>query len=606
MENNHEDLLESKISLGVWKKVFSIVKKLKGKIIVLVLLAITLALFDALVNVINVYAIDNFIEAKDLKTLPIYIIFNIFFALGFGLLVFFFVKQGSEIEARVNYEFRKEAFDNLQRLSFDYFDKNAQGWIMARMTSDSKKLANIISWSLVDFFWSALFMIFTLVVLFLYSVKLALIVLVSIPLMFIIAILFRKKILKSHRESRKYNSIATAKYSEAFLGAKTTKTLGIEDDNLEEFGNVINDLRRSSIRAISISALFSSIILFATYSVLGIVMYAGSSLVLNDAIKISTLFLFIRATVSFFDPIIMITNIMSSIQQAQASAERIVALIEETPQITDKEEVILKYGDTFNPIKENYETIIGDVEYRNVNFSYNEGEVILDNFNLKINAGMKVAFVGHTGSGKTTLINLLARFYEPTSGEILIDGIDYKDRSINWLHSQIGYVLQSPHLFSTTIRENIKYGKLEAKDEEMIEVAKEVGIHDFIMSLDNKYDTHVGEGGNLLSLGQKQLISFARALLNDPKILILDEATSSIDSESEKKIIEATKKLLSNRTSLTVAHRLSTIVDSDLIVMLEFGKIIEIGTHKELLKNKGLYYNLYRDQFLAEREKALN
>ncbi|MCR1809197.1 ABC transporter ATP-binding protein [Haploplasma modicum] len=606
MENNHEDLLESKISLGVWKKVFSIVKKLKGKIIVLVLLAITLALFDALVNVINVYAIDNFIEAKDLKTLPIYIIFNIFFALGFGLLVFYFVKQGSEIEARVNYEFRKEAFDNLQRLSFDYFDKNAQGWIMARMTSDSKKLANIISWSLVDFFWSALFMIFTLVVLFLYSVKLALIVLVSIPLMFIIAILFRKKILKSHRESRKYNSIATAKYSEAFLGAKTTKTLGIEDDNLEEFGNVINDLRRSSIRAISISALFSSIILFATYSVLGIVMYAGSSLVLNDAIKISTLFLFIRATVSFFDPIIMITNIMSSIQQAQASAERIVALIEETPQITDKEEVILKYGDTFNPIKENYETIIGDVEYRNVNFSYNEGEVILDNFNLKINAGMKVAFVGHTGSGKTTLINLLARFYEPTSGEILIDGIDYKDRSINWLHSQIGYVLQSPHLFSTTIRENIKYGKLEAEDEEMIEVAKEVGIHDFIMSLDNKYDTHVGEGGNLLSLGQKQLISFARALLNDPKILILDEATSSIDSESEKKIIEATKKLLSNRTSLTVAHRLSTIVDSDLIVMLEFGKIIEIGTHKELLKNKGLYYNLYRDQFLAEREKELN
>jgi ATP-binding cassette, subfamily B, bacterial len=606
MENNHEDLLESKISLGVWKKVFSIVKKLKGKIIVLVVLAITLALFDALVNVINVYAIDNFIEAKDLKTLPVYIIFNIFFALGFGLLVFFFVKQGSEIEARVNYEFRKEAFDNLQRLSFDYFDKNAQGWIMARMTSDSKKLANIISWSLVDFFWSALFMIFTLVVLFIYSVKLALIVLVSIPLMFIIAILFRKKILKSHRESRKYNSIATAKYSEAFLGAKTTKTLGIEDDNLEEFGNVINDLRRSSIRAISISALFSSIILFATYSVLGIVMYAGSSLVLNDAIKISTLFLFIRATVSFFDPIIMITNIMSSIQQAQASAERIVALIEEKPQITDKEEVILKYGDTFNPIKENYETIIGDVEYRNVNFSYNEGEVILDNFNLKINAGMKVAFVGHTGSGKTTLINLLARFYEPTSGEILIDGIDYRDRSINWLHSQIGYVLQSPHLFSTTIRENIKYGKLEAEDEEMIEVAKEVGIHDFIMSLDNKYDTHVGEGGNLLSLGQKQLISFARALLNDPKILILDEATSSIDSESEKKIIEATKKLLSNRTSLTVAHRLSTIVDSDLIVMLEFGKIIEIGTHKELLKNKGLYYNLYRDQFLAEREKELN
>ena len=602
--NQNEDTI-SRLKVGVWKKIFYIIKDLKKSIIYLIVLAVALALLESLINVVNTYAIDKFVESKDFTTLVPFIILTVIMAASFGLIVWGFVRQGSIIEAKVNYRLRKESFENLQRLSFSYYDVTPQGWIMARMTSDSKRLSNIISWTLVDFFWSVLYMLFTLVILFIYSIKLGLIVLASVPVMFIIVILFRKKILKSHREARKHNSQATAKYSEAFLGAKTTKTLVIEDLNLAEFDDVTNDLRRASVKAISRSSLFSSILLILTYIVLGIVLYTGSLDVLNNVIPLSVLLLFIRSTTSFFDPVMMLTQILNNVQQAQASAERIVELIETKPTIIDTEEVIAKYGDVINPNYDSFEDIIGDIEYKDIVFEYKKDEVILNNFNLRIKAGSKVALVGHTGSGKTTLVNLLARFYEPKNGEVLIDGIDYRKRSISWLHSQIGYVLQSPHLFSTSVKDNIKYGKLDASDEEIINAAKIVGAHDFISKLDKGYDTFVGEGGNLLSLGEKQLISFARAIIANPKILILDEATSSIDSESEELLQNATRNLLQNRTSLVVAHRLSTIVDSDLIVMLKLGEIIEMGTHHELLELRGEYFELYKNQFMQEKSENI-
>lgn len=605
MHKEHDEDKVSKMSFSIWKRLFAILKTLKKDIIILIIFATLMAMLDALLNVLNVFAIENFIEGQNYHLLPYFITINVIYAIVFGFNVWIFIRKGSVIEANVNYMIRKEAFANLQKLSFDYFDVTPQGWIMARMTSDSKRLSNIISWTLLDLVWSVLFMIFTLVVLFIYSPQLALIVLAAIPVMFLIALLFRKKILKNHRQSRKYNSMATAKYSEAFLGAKTTKTLVIEDDNLNEFSDVTNDLRKSTIKAISVSSLFSSILLIITYIIVGIVMYRGSDLIIKGIIELPILFLFIRATISFFDPIMMLTNIMSSMQQAQASAERIIGLIETKPTIEDTLDVIDKYGDILNPKFENFKEIKGDVEYRDITFHYKEDEVILKDFNLKIKAGQKVALVGHTGSGKTTLVNLLARFYEPSGGEVLIDGINYKNISQSYLHSQIGYVLQSPHLFSTTIFENIRYGKLDATLDEVINAAKLVGVHDFIMSLEKGYDTHVGEGGNLLSGGQKQLISFARALIKDPKILILDEATSSIDSKAEEIIQAATKTILENRTSLVVAHRLSTIVDSDLIVMLKMGEIIEMGTHEELLKLRGEYFELYKNQFFQEKSDQM-
>lgn len=598
----YNDKLE-KVSFNTWKRVFSVVKNLKKPIIILILYVVVLSILDAAMTLINVYALDVFIEQNDFRTFNIFIVINIIYIITFGVMVWLFIRQGGIVEGNVTYLLRKEAFENLQKLSFDFFDTTPQGWIMARMTSDTKKLANIISWSLIDFFWGIFYMIATVIILFVYSVQLALIVLASVPLMFLIIVLFRKKILMAHRKSRKYNSIATSKYSEAFLGAKTTKTLVIEDKNLNEFIDVTTNLRNSSIKAITLSALFSSVILISVFIVVGIVMYYGGRSVLIGTINISTLFLFIRSTINFFDPINMMTQIMSSVQEAQASAERIVELIEKEPTIKDKEDVILKYGDILNPKKENYEPIVGDIEYKDIAFYYKEGEIILNNFNLKIKSGSKVALVGYTGSGKTTLINLLARFYEPQEGSVLIDDIDYRERSLDWLHSQIGYVLQSPHLFSQSVKDNIKYGKLDATDEEIISVSKAIGIHEFIMKMENGYDSFVGEGGNLLSLGQKQLVSFARVLINDPKILLLDEATSSVDSESELLIQEATKLLLKDRTSIVVAHRLSTIIDSDLIVMLEEGVIVELGTHDELLKLKGKYYELYKNQFINELTK---
>jgi ATP-binding cassette subfamily B protein len=325
----------------------------------------------------------------------------------------------------------------------------------------------------------------------------------------------------------------------------------------------------------------------------------------STGLKIGVLSMFITYTINFFEPVMSLSRIISDFQNAQASAERIVGLIETKSDLEDTDEVKEKYGSRFEDRKENWEPLQGDVEFKDVTFYYKDNEIILENFNLKIKAGSQVALVGHTGSGKTTIVNLLSRFYEPKAGEILIDGVEYRKRSIHWLHKRLGYVLQSPHLFSTTIMENIRYGRLDATDDEVIEAAKAIGAHEFIEKLDKGYDTYVGEGGNFLSIGQKQLLSFARAILANPRILILDEATSSIDSETEQIVQEATRTLLKDRTSVIVAHRLSTIVDSDLIIMLADGKIIEMGNHKELLEKRGAYFDLYRYQFFKENEAKI-
>ncbi|MBE0700091.1 MAG: ATP-binding cassette domain-containing protein, partial [Acholeplasmataceae bacterium] len=341
------------------------------------------------------------------------------------------------------------------------------------------------------------------------------------------------------------------------------------------------------------------------YLAVGITMHQGSVKVLTMIITVGTLQMFIAYTVNFFEPVMAITRILSDFQNAQASAERIVGLIETPSELTDRQEVEAIYGTIFEDKTENWEPLKGDVNFRDVTFYYKDNELILESFNLKVKEGQSVALVGHTGSGKTTIVNLLSRFYEPKSGEILIDGHDYRERSIHWLHRRLGYVMQSPHLFSTTVMENIRYGRITATDEEVIQAAKIIGVDDFVKHLENGYATNVGEGGNLLSVGQKQLISFARAILADPRILILDEATSSIDSESEQVIQKATDFLLKGRTSFIVAHRLSTIVNSDLIVMLDMGKIIEMGNHEELLSLRGSYFELYKNQFFKEKSIEL-
>lgn len=604
MHQDDQDV-QYKVQFSTWKKIISIIFKSKRHLILLIFFSAMLAVLDGAIPLFTRYAIDTYFVGGDYTTWPYYVAANILLAIGFGLFVWGFIHQAGIIEAETSYELRRQAFKNLQRLSYSYFDKTPQGWVMARMTSDARRLSLIISWGLVDFVWATLSMIIILVVLYVTFFKLALIVTIVVPIMLLVAYYFRKLILKQHRFARKFNSQLTAQYSEGFLGAKTTKSLSIEDSNFDEFSLTANKLKSASIKAVISSAVFSSILLVLAYIAVSTTMIRGSVFVLEAVITLGTLQMFINYTVNFFEPVMAISRILSDFQNAQASAERIVGLIETKADIVDRDDVQETYGTLFIDKKENWEDLHGDVEFKDVTFHYNENELILENFNLKVKSGQSVALVGHTGSGKTTIINLLSRFYEPISGSIMIDGKDYRERSIHWLHKRIGYVLQSPHLFSTTVMENIRYGRLDATDEEVIYAAQMVGVDTFVQTLEKGYDTFVGEGGNMLSIGQKQLISFARAVLADPRILILDEATSSIDSESEEIIQQATEKLLSDRTSFIVAHRLSTIVSADLIVMLDMGKIIEMGDHETLLQQRGAYFELYRNQFFKEKSKEL-
>ena len=560
-----------------------------------------ITVLDIIFPQLNRYAIDVFFIEKNMETLIPFIIISVLVASGFGLLVWAFIKQAILIEATVSHELRRQAFDNLQRLSFSYFDKTPQGWVMARMTSDASRLSEVISWGLLDMLWAFFSMIFITVALLATNIRLGLIIVTIIPIMFLISQFFRKRILTQERLSKKHNSHVTAQFSEAFLGAKTTKSLVIETENFTDFYQSTGNLKRAGIKSIMLSAVYTSLLLVIAYVAVSVTMVTGSIAVLDQIITVGTLQLIIAYTINFFEPMLVISEKIADLQNAQASAERIVELIETQPEIVDKKEVEDTYGSLLHTKKDNWEAIQGQVSFKDLTFYYKEDEIILDHYNLDVKKGQNVALVGHTGSGKTTLINLLSRFYEPRSGSIEIDGKDYRDRSLQWLHQQLGYVLQSPQLFSTSIKENILYGRLDATDEEVIEASKAIGLHPFIMTLEKGYDSEVGEGGNLLSIGQKQLISFARALIANPRILILDEATSSIDSESELIIQEATKTILKDRTSFIVAHRLSTIVEADIIVMLEMGKIIEKGTHEELIAKKGHYYQLYKNQFFSQQ-----
>ena len=607
MEHYEEhDYNSEKFSVGVWKKILSKVFKRKKNIIIMIISVILLSCLDILNPLLNSKIIEVFFsENPQFDKTWLYISLYVLCAVGYAVVIYMFINMAGIVEVEVAHELREEAFIKLQELPFSYYDKTAAGWIMARLTSDSRKLAEIISWGMVDFIWGIGTMVGILVVLYVIFWPLALIITFLTPILFLVCLYFRKTILKAYRNVRKTNSKITGSYNEGILGTKTTKTLVLEKTRSKEFDDLCITMKKDSINAIVKSSIFWPLVLVLGYVGVAATLRIGSGFVLGEfgdlVITVPVLYLFTNYTQMFFDPIMQIARILANLQQAQASAERLIDLIETEPEIKDTEEVIEKYGTLLEPKRENWEPLIGDIEFKNVNFSYIENELILKDFSLKIKAGTSVALVGATGSGKSTIVNLICRFYEPTTGEILIDGKNYKERSIGWLHENLGYVLQTPHLFNGTIMENIKYGRLDATDEEVYQAAKAVSADEFINELDMKYDTNVGEGGAKLSLGQRQLISFARAVLADPKILILDEATSSIDTKTEYTIQSVINQLLKGRTSFIVAHRLSTIINSDLILVIKDGQILEKGNHKELLKLKGEYYNLYKNQFINEQ-----
>ena len=440
---------------------------------------------------------------------------------------------------------------------------------------------------------------------FLLNVRLALIVILVIPVMAIITVYFQNKLLLTSRKLRKVNSKMTGSFNEGISGARTSKTLVIEEKNQMEFKNISGEMKASAIRYARLNALYIPIIVFFGSVLTALVLAKGGKLAMEQLIQIGTLSAFLSYAINIFEPIQQLARTFSEVISLQANIERVTDLLEKEPLIKDRDDVVEVYGDNINPKKENWEEISGEIEFKNVSFKYPDGdEEVLNNFNLHIPAGTNVAIVGETGAGKSTLVNLACRFFEPTEGEILIDGRDYRDRSQLWLHSNIGYVLQNPHLFSGTIKENIRYGKLDATNEEITEAAKIVSVDTIIDKLEKGYDSQVGEGGDRLSTGEKQLISIARAILANPKIFILDEATSSIDTHTERLIQKGIEYLLKGRTSFIIAHRLSTIKKADIILVVNDGKIIEQGTHKELITKRGHYYNLYTKQF--EEEKTLD
>ena len=600
---NRDDEVQSNKSFqfSVWKRLFPFAKPYKKLLLLIVITNILISIVDVSLPLFQRYAVDNFIEKGTLDGLPVFIAAYLAVIILQVLSFVFYTLSAMKTEMRMGRDLKRACFVHLQTLSFSYYNTTPVGYILARVMSDTNKIAAITAWDLIDILWALSYVSFAFLSMAMLDLRLALMVMVIVPVIAVLTTYFQKRILFWNRKVRSINSRITGAFNEGIMGAKTSKTLVIEDKNTHEFSELTEEMRNASVRAAGLNALYIPLVMLASSAATAIVLARGGNLVLEHGILIGTLSAFTTYAVSIFEPIQQMARVLANIIAVQPNIERVMGLLDQKPNIVDTPEVIEKYGDSFHPKTENWEPIKGDIEFDDVSFRYPDGEEeVLSHFSLKIPAGTNVAIVGETGAGKSTLVNLACRFFEPTGGRILIDGKDYRERSQLWLHSRLGYVLQNPHLFSGTVMDNIRYGRLDATDEEVKQAAKAVSADTVVEHLENGYDSDVGEGGDKLSTGEKQLISFARAVLADPAIFVLDEATSSIDTQTEQLIQNATMHLLEGRTSFLIAHRLSTIRQADLILVVKDGKIVEQGKHEELLRKGGYYHDLYSKQFQEE------
>ena len=600
---NRDDEVQSNKSFqfSIWKRLFPFAKPYKKLLLLIVITNILISIVDVSLPLFQRYAVDNFIEKGTLDGLPVFIAAYLAVIILQVLSFVFYTLSAMKTEMRMGRDLKRACFVHLQTLSFSYYNTTPVGYILARVMSDTNKIAAITAWDLIDILWALSYVSFAFLSMAMLDLRLALMVMVIVPVIAVLTTYFQKRILFWNRKVRSINSRITGAFNEGIMGAKTSKTLVIEDKNTHEFSGLTEEMRNASVRAAGLNALYIPLVMLASSAATAIVLARGGNLVLEHGILIGTLSAFTTYAVSIFEPIQQMARVLANIIAVQPNIERVMGLLDQKPNIVDTPEVIEKYGDSFHPKTENWEPIKGDIEFDDVSFRYPDGEEeVLSHFSLKIPAGTNVAIVGETGAGKSTLVNLACRFFEPTGGRILIDGKDYRERSQLWLHSRLGYVLQNPHLFSGTVMDNIRYGRLDATDEEVKQAAKAVSAVTVVEHLENGYDSDVGEGGDKLSTGEKQLISFARAVLADPVIFVLDEATSSIDTQTEQLIQNATMHLLEGRTSFLIAHRLSTIRQADLILVVKDGKIVEQGKHEELLRKGGYYHDLYSKQFQEE------
>lgn len=603
MEKHDEYALAARFNWAEWKRIFKYVSPYKKHVIALLIAAVGTGIFDAIFPMMTRYAITNFIEAKTLNGIWLFVAAFLILALIQLWFNVRYTQHAIVIEMGVGRDMRYDLFSHVQELSLDYFNQTPVGFILARIMSDTQSLGAVFSWRLSAFAWNLAYIFSAAINMFILNSGLAVAVLLTVPVIAFLAGKFQRKLLVANRIARKQNSMVTSGYNENINGAVTIKELDCRGRINGEFAEINGEMRRKSLAAKNIEATFFPCIMVVSSAALAFVLGMGPVMVNRQLLDVASLAVFISYTFTLLDPIETITRAFTSIMALQANVERVNSLLDAQPGVKDREDVVEKYGDIYDAKKENWEEITGDIEFRDVSFRYPDSEkYVLENFNLKIKAGTCVAIVGATGAGKSTLVNLVCRFFEPTSGQILIDGVDYRERSYLWLQSNLSYVLQTPHLFSGSILDNIRYADPRASMEDVIDAAKQAQAHSFIEKLPEGYNTEVGQGGDKLSTGQKQLVSIARAILAKGKILVMDEATSSVDTQTEQMINGMTDQLLKNRTSFIIAHRLSTVKNADMIIVVDEGKIIEMGTHSQLLRAEGHYYRMYTGQWEEKRQ----
>jgi ATP-binding cassette subfamily B protein len=606
-----EEEFAGQLTGAVVKRIVSLMRAHKSWVLRFFLAIIVVSMMDSIFTYINKQIIDQSVVGHSKTALfqlaGLYISFVLFQAIG----VFTFIYAVGILGERIRYDLRKRMFNHLQELSLSYYNQNAVGRLMARVTSDSERVSDLLTWGFLDTTWAVVNIITSSIFMLIISWRLALIVLAILPVLIVIAVQFRKRILVEYRASRKANSKITGAYNENVTGARVVKALGREDGNLQEFKVLTNDMYRSSYHAAWLSALFLPTVQMLSAVVLSAIIWYGGVQAQIGIITLGGIQAFISYVTFMLWPVQDLARVYAEMQHAVASAERIFKLLDTQPEVKD-------FPGASDP-----GTLRGEIEFDHVDFYYDddianrtsagtnggsdekkEPILVLKDFSLKVKAGETIALVGPTGGGKTTIVNLICRFFEPKRGMIRLNGCDYTQYTLQSVQSRIGVVLQTPHLFSGTVRENIRYGRLGATDDEIVEAAKLAGAHEFIAAFEKGYGQEVGEGGNLLSTGQKQLISLARAVLAQPEIFIMDEATSSVDTLTEAQIQRGMENLMQGRTSFVIAHRLSTIKRANRIIVIENGQITETGTHTELLRQGGHYYRLYTQQFRHEREQA--
>ena len=598
-----EHALADKFNLDEWKKIFPYLKPYKKELSWLMFTCVFTAFFDAFFPLMTKYAINTFIAEKTLDGIVAFTVVFVLLAViqGWGSVVY--SQKAILIEMGIGRDMRHNLYKHIQELSIEYFNVTPVGFILARVMNDTNSMGGMFSWRLAMIVFQSSYLLFILASMIMLDVKLGIIVTFVVIVLGIITAGVQRRLIVLNRAARKQNSKITAAYNEYITGAQTIKSLSSEQLIMDEFSGVNSEMRLKTMRVRNLERTFMPMIAAGASMCVAIVVSVSVPMVNSLRLDVGTLAVFISYTFSILGPIEQLCQCLNNTVSLQANVERVNHLMEAPVAVDDDLKVKNIYGDIYSHKTENWEQLKGDIEFCDVSFKYPDSDrYVLENFNLKIKAGTCVAIVGATGAGKSTLVNLVCRFFEPTKGKILIDGVDYRNRSLSWLESNLSYVLQSPHLFSGTVLENIKYAKPDATMDEVIAAAQKAQAHEFISKLPEGYSTDIGQGGDKLSTGQKQLISIARAILADGKIMVMDEATSSVDTKTEQLINAMTADLLRDKTSFIIAHRLSTVKNADIIILVDEGRIVEMGTHRQLLRKGGAYYSLYTSQWEEDEQ----